>query len=161
MEAVEFRPLFVHRVDSTIESVKAVVARHAGGENAVEHIDSAGNGVDDVFGVPNAHKVAGFVFGKERCRMLNHGILHLCGLADGDSADGDSVEGEIGDIAGTFVAHIEVDSALNDSEDGLTFFPHGKVSMRPFMGAFHRLVGFVARAGVRRALVEHHADIDT
>jgi hypothetical protein len=29
------------------------------------------------------------------------------------------------------------------------------------MGTFHRLVGFVARAGVRWALVEHHADIDT
>ena len=160
VEAIMLGPLFVHGVDPAIKRVKAVVARHAGREDAVEHIDTACNGVEDVFRVADTHEVASFVFGQQRGGVLDNGVLHLGGFTDTDSTDGDSVKGEVGYVCRAFLAHIEVHSALDDSEDGLTLFTRGEVAMRPFVGALHGLVGFVSRARVRRALVEHHADID-
>ena len=93
--------------------------------------------------------------------MLDDWVLHLGGFTNTDSADGDSVKGEVGDVGGAFVAHVEVDSALDDSEDGLTFLSCIEVSVRPLVSALHGLVGFVSGTRVWRALVEHHADIDS
>ena len=136
------------------------MARHASGQDAIEHIDSASDGVDDVIRVTDAHQIASFVLGQQRRGVLNNGVLHLGRLADADATNGDSVEGEVGDVCRAFFAHVEVDPALYDSEDGLTFFTRGEVAMRPFVSALHGLVGLIAGAGVRRALVEHHADVD-
>ena len=55
VEALVLGPLLVHGVNPAIEGVEAVVARHSGWEDAVEHIDSTGDSVKNVFGVTDAH----------------------------------------------------------------------------------------------------------
>ena len=170
VEAIMLGPLLVHGVDPAIKRVKAVVARHAGREDAVEHIDTACNGVEDVFRVADTHEVASFVFGQQRGGVLDDGVLHLGGFTDTDSTDGDSVKGEVGYVCRAFLAHIEVHSALDDSEDGLTLFTRGEVAMRPFGYGGHwssiMLIStpswawiWIDRSGVRKCLLPSRWDL--
>ena len=159
--AVEFCPFFAEGIDSSVECVDAVVSCHAGGEYAIEHIDSGGNCVEDVLGVTDSHEVPGFVGGEEGGGVSDHWVLHYGGFADADAADGNSIEGEFGDGTGAFGSEILVDSPLDDSEDCLAFFSSGEVAMRPSVGALHGGGGLVSGAGVRRTLVEHHGNVDS
>jgi hypothetical protein len=159
--AVEFCPFFAEGVDSSVECVNAVVSCHAGGEYAVEHIDSGSNRVEDVFGVTDSHEVPGFVGGEEGGGVSDHWVLHFGGFADADAADSNSIEGEFGDGSGAFGSEVLVDSTLDDSEDCLAFFPCGEVAVRPSVGALHGGGGLISGAGVRRTLVEHHGNVDS
>src|SRR6266566_6729013 len=116
------------------------IAAVARGEDAVEHIDSSGDGGDDVAGIADAHEVAGFIFREQWGGVLEdlqHGVE---GFADGQAADGVAGEIELKQFMGAALAEIEMGAALDDSEEGLvgsscvSFFAFGGPAERALDG---------------------------
>ena len=51
---VVFSPLRARRINTSVQGVERVVPRHTGGQDAVEHVDAAGDGMEDVAGMADS-----------------------------------------------------------------------------------------------------------
>ena len=149
--------------------VKATpVAGDAGGHDAVEHVDAAGDHFEDLGRGAEAHGVAGLVGRQEGHRVLDGAEHLLLGLADRDAADGVAVEVEVDQFAGRLLAEVGPDRALDDAEMVLPARRPSGVGCRSTQSLqrraqrvvrAERFGGVVALAGVGRALVEEHRDV--
>lgn len=157
--AIVPRPARTSDVDAAAEGVEAVVASHARGKNAVEHIDAVADGVKDVARVADTHEVAGFVLGEMRSGGCDDGVLKLGGFANADASDGVSSAIVGADELKAFLAQVGVDAALDDPEDTLSGSGGAEISGEPEVGEPHGVFGFGAGAGVGRADIESHGDV--
>ena len=131
-----------------------------GGDDAVEHIDAAVDGFEDVEGGADAHEVAGAVGGEEGGGEGAGVFAFGFGFADGEAADGEAVEGEGGEAGGAFVAEVVVEGALNDGEEGLGgVAAGGEAAFGPALGDGEGGAGGAAVGGGGDALVEDHHDV--
>ena len=122
--AAVFQRGFVVRVLGVAEAQGAGVGEGQGvaavsrGEDAIEHVDAAFDGFEDVFGVADAHEVAGFEVGDEGSDSFD-GVDHaLVAFADGEPAEGVAGEVEGGEGLGGKGAGFEVGAPLHDAEEG-------------------------------------------
>ena len=71
------------------------VARMPGRHDAVEHVDAAQHGGDDVLGATDAHEIAGTVGGHAGHQMIEYGQALGLGFAHGEASHGEprQVEG--------------------------------------------------------------------
>ena len=131
-----------------------------GGDNAIEHVDTAMDGFENIERRSNAHEVAGFVLRQERCREFT-GVLALAfAFAHGKTANRVAVERHRTQRLGAFFPEGQMQRALDDGEHGLVGIPtRGEAASGPAVGEFHRGAGggFIDRGG--NTLVEDHHDV--
>src|SRR3954467_1541660 len=98
------------------------VARHPGGQDAVEEIDSGERAAQEVLGRSNAHQVPRLVRRKERRRVLDP-FPHLRGvLADRETAERGARQIECGDLLDVAFARNGEEPSLDDSEERAASF---------------------------------------
>ena len=131
-----------------------------GGDDAIEHVDPAMDGFENIERRSNAHEVAGFVLRQERCREFT-GVLALAfALTHGKTAYRVAVERHRAQRLGAFFPEVQMQRTLDDGEHGLSgISPRGEAASGPAVGELHRGAGsgFIDRGG--NALVEDHHDI--
>ena len=154
----------VFEIEGSAGGEGGAVAGEAGGENAVEHIHTAGDHFEDLRRGAEAHGVARVGFRQEGNGILDGGEHLGFGFADTDTADGVSVESNLHQRAGAFFAEVGVGGALDDSKNeraslGGLGIPPGAAAFRPGEGEVEALVGIGVAAGMRRAFVEKHDDV--
>ncbi len=109
----------VAEAEGSVVGEGQAIAAVAGGEDAVEHVDAAFDGFEDVFGVADAHEVARLGIG-EQGGCVRDGVDHaFMAFADRKSAEGVAGEVEVGKRAGGEGAGFEVGAALDDAEEEL------------------------------------------
>jgi len=95
---------------------EGAVAAEPGGEDAIEHVDAAGDAFDEVFGAADAHEVARPVDGELGAGDFD-GLPHAgFGFADGEAADGEAGWFGLDGFAGVVAAEGGVGPALDDGE---------------------------------------------
>lgn len=123
----------VFEVQSAGGGEGGAVAGEASGEDAVEHVNAAGDYFDDLWRGAEAHGIAGVVL-REEGNGIFDGAEHLMlGFADADAADGVAVEADVHKGAGAFLAEIGVRGSLDDAEEEWAFF--GGLCVPPFSAA--------------------------
>ncbi len=138
------------------------VARHAGGQDAVEEIDPRHRAAEQIFRRAHAHEVARLRRRQELRGVLHAGPHRLRLLAHGKSAQRVPGEIELGDLARVAHAQVLVQPALHDAEERRRpriAEPRLLAAARPARGARQRLLVVRARRLRRRALVERHQDV--
>ena len=137
-------PLFVFDVDGAFSGEQQSVTAVAGGHDAVEHVDAALDGLEEVLRGAHAHEVAGAVLGKDGIDDLDHLVHHLGGLAHGQAADGAAFGFLGGDVFGALLAEVLILAALDDGEECLVVPVEGfglvealQATVEPTMRKFH------------------------
>ena len=135
-------------------------AAGAGGQDAVEHVDAAGDGTDQVGGLADAHEVARAIVGQQRAGRVERGEHELLRLAHGQAADRVAVEADLDQALGRARSLGRVGAALDDAEQAVARSrDEGRLGARgPAQGQLHGAgdLGLGRRQG--DALVEHHGD---
>src|SRR5581483_11718048 len=112
----------VPEVEPPLPRERAARAGRTGRQDAVEHVDAAGDHLDHAFGIADAHEVArlldrepggGGAGGREHRRPL---------LADGEAADRVAVEVERGQLGARAGSQLAVEAALRDREAKLSVY---------------------------------------
>ena len=150
------------------------VAGVAGRHDAVEHVDAAPHGLDDVGRRADAHQVPRLPERQGRGHALHDFVHHLVRFAHAEAADGVAREVERHELARAFEPQIREHAALHDAELRLAGIGRretvdgGAVPQRvePRPAARRPAGGERQRGGdgllgrrMRRALVEHHRDV--
>ena len=169
---VQFRevvfPFLVPQVHHALPGEDHAVASVAGRHDAVEHIHTAFDSLQDVPWRAYAHEVTGLVDRQDVVAYLDHVVHHFCGFTYGESAYGVSVAIEVAQMSAGVLAQVGVGAALHDGEEMLAVAVEivGAVKLRdasiePSVGTVHRIFGvaFVGRAGT--AFIEGHHDVGT
>src|ERR1700741_545056 len=101
---------------ASLRGEQASMARAAGGQHAIHHVDSEAYVIRELFWFADAHQVARLVRGQARSRSLRHRARGFVRLADCESTDcvAGKIESDKG--VGIFVAQPFVCAALHDSE---------------------------------------------
>ena len=120
-----FGVLFVLDVEAALAGEEQRVARGAGGQHAIHHVDAHARVLLDLIGIADAHDVARLVFGQQRQHFGDHFQGQFARLADAEAADGVAVEVHFNESLGALAAEIAVHAALDDAEEGL-----GAISMK-------------------------------
>ena len=97
----------------------SAVARGAGGQHAIHHVDAQARVLLDLVGIADAHDVTRLVFGQQRQNFRDHFEGEFARLADAEAADGVAVEVHFNEALGALAAEIAVHAALDDAEEGL------------------------------------------
>ena len=100
--------------------IAAVACRH----DAVEHIDTALDGFQDILGGTNTHQITRTILGQDSVDNLYHVVHHLSGFAYGQTTDGGTTAvvetaEHIADVLGCILSKILIGTALNDGEQSL------------------------------------------
>jgi hypothetical protein len=119
----------VFDVKGAVEREGHAVAGHAGGHDAVEHVDAARDHFQNLRGGAEAHRVAGFVVRQEGNGIFDRAEHLMLGFADRYAADRVAIEVHRHELAGGLLAEVGVDRSLDDAE----------VELAAIAG--HRLVG--------------------
>ena len=82
----------IHDVDLASPRERLAGTPRTGRQHAVEHVDAARNGADDVGGITGAHEISRLILGQRRHRRLQGAQHQLLSLADGKPADGVTIE---------------------------------------------------------------------
>ncbi len=155
----------VANIDAAETREQLPVARVPRRNHAVEHIDAAGDGPDEIERSPDTHQVPGRADRHQRLDTLEHGEPLLFRLTDGEAADGVTVERDRFERLDRAPAQIRVYAALDDAEqrgvgaalpeciEGVAAAPG------PAYGKLHRLPGDGMLDRILGTLVEHHDDI--
>lgn len=116
--------------------VEQAIARGAGGQNAVEHIDAGEGAGHEVDGGANAHQVAGTVGGEQR-RAVGDAFVHVLGrLAHAVAAERVAGQVEGADFFDVAAAQIFEQAALDNAEEGTVFaLPGALTAVKPARGA--------------------------
>ena len=131
-----------------------------GRQYAVEHIDTAVYGFEQIAGGPDAHQVSRAVT-RQQSGHRRRAVFSLCAaLAHRKTTDGVAVEGHLRDGLGAFDAQVGVAGALHDAEQRLRrVAARRQAAMRPAMRHLHRAAGDTVLDRRGHALIEHHHDI--
>ena len=138
------------------------VARHAGGQHAVEQVDPRQRAAKQILRRPHAHQVARLVRRQQR-RRVRDSLPHRRRLfADGKAAQ--RVAGKIQrrDLGGVALAQIFLQPALHDPEEAparAMLVPEMPAALRPARGARQGLLVVLARRLRRRTFVEGHQHV--
>src|SRR5688572_2696587 len=135
----------VPELDRAMAREDPAVARVAGGQHAIEHIDACGDRFDDILGRADTHQVTRFIGRKPRSDVREHALHVGLGLTDRQSADRIAVEAYRDEAGERAVAKTLVHSALDDPEQCVARL--GRVpslefafaALRPPQGKLHRL----------------------
>ncbi len=159
-------PLLVSDVDDAFGRVQHPVSRVAGGQYAVEHINTSGDPFQNIFGGAHAHEVAGFVLGKNLRHQFGHGVHFFGGFAHRESTDGIALAPVRGDGFGRNFPQLRVGAALHNREKGLLMTINRFGVVETFNAAFepavreaHRFFGILEIAWVGRTLIEGHNNV--
>lgn len=128
--------LGIAEVEAAAVDEGAIVASEAGGEDTVEDVDTAPDGVDKVFGGADAHQIAWFVGGEDGIEPFDD-LVHL-GLrfTNGQATDSVARQIEIDQKLGALFAQVAEDTTLDDTEKGLVGAGFGgEATLGPRMGA--------------------------
>jgi hypothetical protein len=90
-----------------------------GRHDAVEHVDAAVHGLEQIERRADAHQVTRLVGGQQRRGQLGHVLALRTGLADGEAADRVAVEAKVDDLLRAGATKILVARALHDPEHRL------------------------------------------
>ena len=147
-------------LDKAAGGESAAAAGNLRGDDAVEHVDAAVDGFEDVERGADAHEVAGFVAGEE-FGSVGAGVFAFgFGFADGEAAEGEAVEGEVGEPVGALAAELWADGSLDDAEEGGgRVAAGGEAADGPALGEFDGGTGGGFVGGGGDALVERHHDV--
>ena len=130
------------------------------GHDAVEHVHSAVDRLQNVQRGADAHQVTRLVVRHQPGREIAHCFPLVLGLADSQAADGKSVKGQFAQALGAFPAQFLEQSALHDGKERLGGIVAGiQTAKRPAMCDAHRGARGRFVGGRRHALVEHHHDV--
>ena len=88
-------------------------------DDAVEHVDAAVDGFEEVERGADAHQVARLVVREHRRGDLTRVFALGLAFADREAADGEPVEGQLGQAVGADLAEVGVEGALDDREHRL------------------------------------------
>ena len=136
------------------------VTGDARGDDAVEHVDSAGDALGHLAHDPKPHHVARLVLGQVRNRSVDRLIHEILGLADRDPAHGIAVEAYLHKFFGAVAAQVVVDAALHDPENELSVGVRLVLgALRPAQSLRYRFFGALALARIGQAFVEDHRDV--
>ena len=129
--------------------------------NAVEHVDSAPDGADDIGRFPDAHQIARLCErqgGHGEIERAEHQVLSL---AHGKTSDRYSVERHGGKNPGGFQTQILVNPALIDSENAVAvaILERRKRPFFPAYGPFDRPFHVFVFGRVWGAFVQRHGDV--
>ena len=141
--------------------VGGAIAPQTSRQDAIEHVDSAEDGADDVGGGADAHEVARAVVGEERRGVgedFERGFLRL---TNGETSDGVAVERKCRDALCASGAQLLLESALDDAEERLGggAFVGLETSDRPAVGTVGGFLGLVGVGRMPDGLVEGHDDV--
>ena len=129
-------------------------------EDAVEHVEAAVHGLEQVERRAHAHEVAGPVPGHQLGGLLAHVLPLVAPLAHRQAADGQAVEGHGRQALDALAAQVREERALHDAEQRLgRVAPRVEAARRP---AVREVQGGARRGAVgdrAHALVEHHHDV--
>ncbi|GAV35157.1 hypothetical protein ROTAS13_02829 [Roseomonas sp. TAS13] len=154
----EFRVPQVHHAARGIGPRGAAGARR---DHAVEHVDAAPDGADDVGGRADAHQVARLVPGQQRRGDVEGGEHHLLPLADREAADRIALEADPRQRPHAFGAQAGIDAALHDAEEAVAGAGHEGLAAAggPEHGLAHGPRSLLLRGGEGGALVQAHGDV--
>ena len=161
-------PLLVAHVHRALVGEEHGVAAVARGHHAVEHIDTAGDALQQVLGRAHTHEVARLVLGQDGVDDLDHLVHHLGGLAHGQSANGIALGALVGDVLSRLAPQVGIGAALDDRKEGLGVAVEGlglaetlEAAVEPALGKPKAVLGVGVVALARRTLVERHDDVGT
>src|SRR5579863_5761408 len=144
-------------IDDALSGEQMRIARMPRRHHAVEHVDAAAYGFDDILRASHAHQVTRLMRGHMRQELLEYLFALLFRLADRQSADGEPRESNLLERRQRFEPQFRVDTALNDPEQGtgrLVAVVLAKAPQRPAHGQLHGSARLFLRDRVRRALIE-------
>ena len=136
------------------------VARHAGRQHTVKHVDAARHQLDELRRRAEAHRITRLAGGQERRRRFHrHHHLRLR-FAHADAADRVAIELHLDDRLRAFLAQLHVAAALHDAEHQLARRARLLATFRrPTNRPLHRSTNLARRRGVRRAIIEDHRNV--
>ena len=142
------------------------VAGIAGGQDAIHHVDTAGDVLRQFVRHANAHGVTGPVFGQVRLAGLHHFEAERARLPYGEAPDGVAVSIKIHKLPGALRAEVWEDGALHDGEEGVAGGRFGNAlavvgegAFGPAHGSFHGGAGGFMGDRIRGTFVQHHHDV--
>ena len=149
-------------VDLAQRGIERAVTRVAGGQHAVEHVDTGIDAVGDVQGRAHAHEVAGLVLGQLGRHFVHEVVEHVLALAHRKAADGEPVEIVAAQFLDGALAQILEETALGDGEQQVlaAALRIGRTGAQgPARGQGQGLfrIGIVRAVG--HAFVQHHHDV--
>ena len=134
--------------------------RVAGRHHAIEHVDAALDGENDVFRRADTHQVAGFVFRQTVAHVVENALHVFLRLTDRQAAQRIAVEADFAQLFQRAFAQVFVHAALDDGEQGIRVaFMSIFRTFRPTQRQLHRDPGSIVIGRIRRALVEDHHDV--
>ena len=150
------RAFFRLIVPSAALDEETALARVARGHHAVEHVDAAGDALDEVLRAPHAHQVPRLVRGHARRGHLEGGVHRLDGLADAESAHREAVEGRAAQLVDVAPPQLVVDATLEDREErAIRLATRREAAMGPPRRAGHRFLVDRPRRGRRSRWSRH------
>ena len=159
-------PLLVAHVHPPLPGEQHAVAAVAGGHHAVEHVDAAGNALQQVFGCPHSHQIARPVLRKDGMDHFYHLIHHVGRLSHGKPSDSIALAVIRGHVLCSLDPQVRIDASLDYGEKclGVTVqrlcLPEaGDASFQPLLRQVQGLAGVVAVGVAGGALVQGHDDV--
>ena len=154
---------FVHgatEMKFTVRGKRRAALRELRGNDAVEHVDAAVHGFENIDRCAHAHQVTGQMGGQLFSHHTGELVAFVMRFADREAADGNAVERQLAQKRGALFPEVTVTGTLYDAEKRLR-----RISTRrqrafgPAVGELHSRLGLIVRSGGRNALIEHHHDI--
>ena len=92
------------------------MAGESGRQDAIEHVDAEGDGLDDAHWIPDPHQIPGSV-SRQHISNRSEGRKHLGpGLAYGKTTDAVTVESDLEGALSALGAHDHINTTLHDAE---------------------------------------------
>src|SRR5436190_16443116 len=149
----------VAEVEATFARESAAGTRGTGRQDAVEHVDAAGDDLEHALRVADPHEVAGLLLRQKACgfgRRVEHGLAML---PHAQPADRVAVEVERDELRRRALPKLTVETALRDREAELPRSPRQvALALGPGRRPAHRLLELRPRNPGGRADVEAHRD---
>ena len=159
-------PFLVSQVHDAVPGEDHAVAPVAGRHHAIEHIDAALDGLEDVPRRTDAHEVTGFVLRQDIVADLDHLIHYLRRFAYCQTADGVAVAVEVTQPFRSLLTQVRIGAALYNWEEVLFVSVEvvravetGYTAVEPTVRAVHRVLGVFLIRRTRAALVKSHHDV--
>ena len=120
---IQFRevilPFLVAQIHHAVPGEDHAVAAVAGRHHAVEHVDAAFDGFQNVPWRADAHQVTGLVCRQDVVTYLDHVVHHFCRFAYGESAYRIAVAVEVAQTFAGVLTQVGIGATLYDGEQVL------------------------------------------
>ena len=146
----------------TLGCEQEAIARISGRHHAIEHVDAAAHGLDDVLRSAHAHQITGLVDRQQRHREIQRMVALCFRLTYCQATHRIAVKADVHQSSGRTLAQVFVHAALHDAEQRIRVLQVVETATRalgPAQAQLHRITGYLLGSRVRRALVEDHRDV--